>query len=139
MGTIYCYELSRMVVRQTSAGSNGNSSRSRPIQLYNASIRVTKRRLGHYGCKGIKIWFQIHHPSEDCRQNIHNAPETGVIQQAEQLAQKEGKNTSEFFRSLLREYNDKKMLEVHLNIVDKYENVLGKYKELLTKYDKKEG
>lgn len=59
--------------------------------------------------------------------------------QAEQLAQKEGKNTSEFFRSLLREHGDKKMLEVHLNIVDKYENVLEKYRDLLTKFNKKEG
>jgi uncharacterized protein (DUF1778 family) len=56
--------------------------------------------------------------------------------QAEMLAQKEGKNTSEFFRSLLREHSDTKMLEVHLNIVDKYESVLGKYRELLTKFDK---
>ena len=59
--------------------------------------------------------------------------------QAELLAQKEGKNTSEFFRSLLREHGDKKMLEVHLNIVDKYENVLEKYRDLLTKFNKKEG
>ena len=56
--------------------------------------------------------------------------------QAESLAQKEGKNTSEFFRSLLREHSDKKMLEVHLNIVDKYENVLGKYRDLLTRFEK---
>jgi uncharacterized protein (DUF1778 family) len=56
--------------------------------------------------------------------------------QAEMLAQKEGKNTSEFFRSLLREHSDTKMLEVHLNIVEKYESVLGKYRELLTKFDK---
>jgi hypothetical protein len=56
--------------------------------------------------------------------------------QAELLAQKEGKNTSEFFRSLLREHSDKKMLEVHLNIVDKYENVLGKYRDLLTRFEK---
>jgi hypothetical protein len=56
--------------------------------------------------------------------------------QAEMLAQKEGKNTSEFFRSLLREHSDTKMLEVHLNIVEKYESVLGKYRELLTKFEK---
>jgi hypothetical protein len=56
--------------------------------------------------------------------------------QAELLAKREGKNTSEFFRSLLREHSDRKMLEVHLNIVDKYENVLDKYRELLTKYQK---
>ena len=57
--------------------------------------------------------------------------------QAELLAKKEGKNTSEFFRSLLREHSDKKMLEVHLDIVGKYENVLGKFKDLLVKFEKK--
>lgn len=57
--------------------------------------------------------------------------------QAELLAQKEGKNTSEFFRSLLREHSDKKMLEVHLDIVEKYENILGKFKDILVKFEKK--
>jgi hypothetical protein len=56
--------------------------------------------------------------------------------QAELLAKQEGKNTSEFFRSLLREYGDRKMLEVHLNIVQKYEGVLEKYRNLLTKFEK---
>jgi uncharacterized protein (DUF1778 family) len=56
--------------------------------------------------------------------------------QAEVLAKQEGKNTSEFFRSLLKEHSEKKMLEVHLNIVGKYEDVLGKYRELLQKFNK---
>lgn len=56
--------------------------------------------------------------------------------QAELLARKEGKNTSEFFRSLLREHSDRKMLEVHLSIVGKYESVLDKYRELLAKFEK---
>jgi hypothetical protein len=56
--------------------------------------------------------------------------------QAEQLAKEEGKNTSEFFRSLLREHGDRKMLEVHLNIVEKYEGVLEKYRNLLQKFEK---
>jgi hypothetical protein len=56
--------------------------------------------------------------------------------QAEVLARQEGKNTSEFFRSLLKEHSDRKMLEVHLNIVEKYEDVLDKYRELLTKFNK---
>jgi len=55
-------------------------------------------------------------------------------QLAEDLSRKEGKNTSEFFRSLLREHRDKKLLEVHLGIVNKYENMLKKYRALLAEH-----
>ena len=53
---------------------------------------------------------------------------------AEELSRKEGKNTSEFFRDLLKDHRESKLLEVHLNIVEKYENVLGKYRKLLDEY-----
>ncbi len=56
--------------------------------------------------------------------------------QAELLARKEGKNTSEFFRSMLQDHSDRKLLDVHLSIVNRYEEMLGKYSELLKKYNK---
>jgi hypothetical protein len=56
---------------------------------------------------------------------------------AEELSRKEGKNTSEFFRDLLKEHRENKLLEVHLNIVEKYENMLGKYRSLLEEQKKK--
>lgn len=56
---------------------------------------------------------------------------------AEELSKKEGKNTSEFFRSLLQEHRDKKLLDMRLSIVKKYENMLSKYRGLLADYKKK--
>lgn len=56
---------------------------------------------------------------------------------AEQLSRKEGKNTSEFFRDLLKSHKESKMLEVHLAIVEKYENLLGKYRKLLEEHKSK--
>jgi hypothetical protein len=58
-------------------------------------------------------------------------------QMAEELSRKEGKNTSEFFRDLLKEHKESKMLELHMNIVEKYENMLGKYRALLEEQKKK--
>ena len=58
-------------------------------------------------------------------------------QLAEDLSKKEGKNTSEFFRTLLREHRDKKLLEVHLGIVEKYEKMLSKNRTLLTEHKSK--
>jgi len=56
---------------------------------------------------------------------------------AEELSQKEGKNTSEFFRDLLEEYRQDKFMDVHLAIVEKYESMLEKYRQLLAKHRKK--
>lgn len=56
---------------------------------------------------------------------------------AEELSQKEGKNTSEFFRDLLEEHRQKKFMDIHMSIVEKYENMLEKYRELLAECKKK--
>jgi hypothetical protein len=56
---------------------------------------------------------------------------------AEELSQKEGKNTSEFFRDLLEEYRQDKFMDVHMAIAEKYENLLEKYRQLLAEYKKK--
>ena len=56
---------------------------------------------------------------------------------AEELSRREGKNTSEFFRDLLKEHRESKLLEVHLNIVEKYESMLDKYRTLLEEQKKK--
>ena len=56
---------------------------------------------------------------------------------AEDLSRQQGKNTSEFFRDLLKEHRDNKLLEVHLAIVEKYENVLNKYRKLLEEHKQK--
>jgi len=58
-------------------------------------------------------------------------------QMAEELSRKEGKNTSEFFRDLLKEHQENKLLEIHMSIVEKYENMLGKYRTLLEEQKKK--
>lgn len=58
-------------------------------------------------------------------------------QMAEELSRKLGKNTSEFFRDLLKEHKENKMLELHVNIVEKYENMLGKYRKLLEEHKQK--
>lgn len=55
---------------------------------------------------------------------------------AEKLSQKEGMNTSEFFRSLLWEYKEQKKMDIHLAIVSKYEQMLEKYRKLLAEYKK---
>lgn len=55
---------------------------------------------------------------------------------AEELSKKEGKNTSEFFRDLLKQHKEKKLLELHLNIVEKYEDMLVKYRKLLNENKK---
>ncbi len=57
-------------------------------------------------------------------------------QMAEKLSQKEGMNTSEFFRSLLWEHKEQKKLDIHLAIVGKYEQMLEKYRKLLAEYKK---
>ncbi len=56
---------------------------------------------------------------------------------AEELSQKEGKNTSEFFRDLLEEHKKTKSLNIHLEIAEKYENMLEKYRRFLSEYKKK--
>jgi hypothetical protein len=56
---------------------------------------------------------------------------------AEELSRREGKNTSEFFRDLLKEHKENKLLEVHLAIVDKYESMLGNYRKLLEEHKRK--
>lgn len=56
---------------------------------------------------------------------------------AEELSKKEGKNTSEFFRDLIEEHRQKKFLDVHMQIVEKYENLLEKYRQLLSEHKKK--
>lgn len=56
---------------------------------------------------------------------------------AEELSHQAGKNTSEFFRDLMKEHKESKMLELHMNIVQKYENMLGKYRALLEEQKKK--
>ena len=56
---------------------------------------------------------------------------------AENLSQKEGKNVSEFFRDLLKDHRDQKLLEVHLGIVQTYEKMLTNYRELLSKHKHK--
>ena len=53
---------------------------------------------------------------------------------ADESARKAGKNTSEFIRSLIREKEESKRLEVQVNIAEKYEKVLGKYEELLKEF-----
>lgn len=58
-------------------------------------------------------------------------------QLAEELSRKEGKNTSEFFRDMLKTHKESKMLEIHMAIVEKYENLLGKYRKLLEEHRKK--
>ena len=50
---------------------------------------------------------------------------------AEELSKKEGKNTSEFFRYLIKEHAEKKRTEQHLDIIEKYEDLLTKYTKLL--------
>jgi hypothetical protein len=55
-------------------------------------------------------------------------------QMAEDLSRKEGKNTSEFFRDLMKEHKENKMLEIHLSIVQKYESMLDKYRSLLEEH-----
>ena len=50
---------------------------------------------------------------------------------AEELSRKDGKNTSEFFRYLIKEHAEKQRLEQHLDIIGKYEELLGKYTKLL--------
>ena len=56
---------------------------------------------------------------------------------AEEMAQSEGKNTSEFFRDLLDEHRQKKFMDVHMTIVEKYENLLEKYRQLLAECRRK--
>jgi mevalonate pyrophosphate decarboxylase len=56
---------------------------------------------------------------------------------AEELSHQEGKNTSEFFRELLRQHNEQKMLNIHVSIVEKYEGMLSKYRKLLEEYRQK--
>ena len=50
---------------------------------------------------------------------------------AEELSKKDGKNTSEFFRHLIKEHAEKQRLAQHLDIIAKYEELLGKYTKLL--------
>jgi hypothetical protein len=57
---------------------------------------------------------------------------------AEELSKKEGKNTSEFFRYLIKEHAEKKRMEQHLDIIDKYEELLTKYTKLLEVSKKEE-
>jgi uncharacterized protein (DUF1778 family) len=56
---------------------------------------------------------------------------------AEQLSKKEGKNTSEFFRGLIKEHADIQAINKHVQLLNEYENTLQKYKELLEQYTKK--
>lgn len=55
-------------------------------------------------------------------------------QLADNAARKAGKNTSEFIRSLIREREESKKLEVHVNIAEKYEKMLDKYENLLKEF-----
>ena len=50
---------------------------------------------------------------------------------AEELSKKDGKNTSEFFRHLIKEHAEKQRLDQHLDIISRYEELLGKYTKLL--------
>ena len=50
---------------------------------------------------------------------------------AEELSKKDGKNTSEFFRYLIKEHAEKERLDKHLEIIAKYEELLGRYAKLL--------
>jgi uncharacterized protein (DUF1778 family) len=56
---------------------------------------------------------------------------------AEMLSKKEGKNTSEFFRSLIKDHSDMKALDKHLQLIKAYEETLLKYKQLLEEHVKK--
>lgn len=49
---------------------------------------------------------------------------------AEELSKREGKNTSEFFRFLIKEYSEKQRLDKHQDIINKYEDLLQKYTKL---------
>jgi hypothetical protein len=50
---------------------------------------------------------------------------------AEELSKKDGKNTSEFFRYLIKEHAEKQRMEKHLDIINRYEELLQKYAKLL--------
>jgi hypothetical protein len=50
---------------------------------------------------------------------------------AEELSQTEGKNTSEFFRSILHEYNGNKQLELQLKLTEKNRALARELKEAL--------
>ncbi|HRU38676.1 MAG TPA: hypothetical protein P5511_02270 [Candidatus Goldiibacteriota bacterium] len=53
---------------------------------------------------------------------------------AEDLSKQMGKNTSEFFRDLMKEHRESKFMELHMSIVEKYESMLEKYRSLLEEY-----
>lgn len=56
---------------------------------------------------------------------------------AEQLSRKEGKNTSEFFRSMINMHAETKTLDKHMKIIEEYESTLQKYRQLLEEMAKK--
>lgn len=52
-------------------------------------------------------------------------------QQAENMATERGENTSQFFRNLLKEAGERKLLETHLIIAEQEKEVLKEMKEVL--------
>jgi serine phosphatase RsbU (regulator of sigma subunit) len=56
---------------------------------------------------------------------------------AEELSHKKGKNTSEYFRDLLHEDSERKHLDIHVKIAEKYEKTLGEFRTLLNTTIKK--
>ena len=58
---------------------------------------------------------------------------------AKELSHKQGKNTSEYFRDLLREDAERQHLNLHLKIVEKYEKTLAEYRTLLNEAKKNRG
>jgi antitoxin component of RelBE/YafQ-DinJ toxin-antitoxin module len=50
---------------------------------------------------------------------------------AEELSEKKGMNTSEYFRTLLREDAEDQHLKLHLKIVDKYEKQLTELRSIV--------
>ncbi|MCE5300157.1 MAG: ribbon-helix-helix protein, CopG family [Spirochaetia bacterium] len=57
---------------------------------------------------------------------------------AEELSRKEGKNTSEFFRDILRDKTEAKLIATHADIIARYEQTLKKYVDLLGKYNQEQ-
>ena len=50
---------------------------------------------------------------------------------AEELSHKKGENTSEYFRTLLREDAERKHLNLHVKIAEKYEKHLAELRSII--------
>ena len=95
---------------------------------------------------GVSLKYTDRHGGAKMREKGKNRKEKKILirvskeekDMAEVLSKKEGKNTSEFFRSLIKDHSDMKALDRHIQLIKEYEETLSKYKQLLEEYQKKQ-